>query len=74
MNMKVIFQNDREGVIDAGNLDQMISVDKIKMFMRSDGWAMAGISPVRGYGGAYDGIEKRGSFIFDAKNGYKIAA
>ena len=74
MNMKVIFQNNKEGLIDPCMLDQMISANRIKMFMRSDGWAMVGISPMRGSGGIYDGLERRTSYSFTEWPSYKIVA
>jgi len=62
MNMKVVFQDYKEGFIDSAMLDQMISENKIKMFVRSDGLVQVGEKPVRGSGGRYDGVERRGSY------------
>ncbi len=74
MNMRVVFQDNKEGLIDAALLDQMISADRIKMFMRSAGWAMVGINPIRGSGGMYDGVERRGSYGLTGRIKYKIVA
>lgn len=74
MNMKVVFQDNKQGVIDARNLDEMISVNKIKMFMRSDGWTMVGINPIRGSGGVYDGVDRRGTYGLPEQAAYKIVA
>lgn len=74
MNLRVVFHDNKEGIIDSRMLDQMISVDKIKMFMRSDGWTMVGINPIRGYGGVYDGIEKRGEFGFNRERAFRKTA
>ena len=59
MNIQVMYHNNKTGEIDAALLEQMISINRIKMFMRSDGWAMVGISHTRGRGGAYAGPERR---------------
>lgn len=74
MNMKVVFMDNREGIIDAALLDEMISVNMIRMFMRSDGWAMVGINPIRGAGGTYDGMDRRGTYSLPEHAAYKIVA
>ena len=74
MNMKVVYMDNKEGTIDSAMLDQMISVNRIKMFMRSDGWTMVGINPIRGMGGNYDGAERRGAYGLRDQVAYKIAA
>lgn len=74
MNMKVVYMDNREGVIDSALLDQMVSVNKIKMFMRSDGWAMVGINPMRGSGGMYGGMDRRGVYGLPDHAAYRIIA
>ena len=74
MDLKVIFQDNRESVIDSRLLDQMISVNKIKMFMRSGGWAMVGVDHMRGLGGLYDGPDRRGLYGMTSGKVYKIVA
>ena len=60
MIMQVMYQNNKESRIDSNFLDQMIELNKIKMFMRSDGWVKVGMDRTRGTGGVYDGPERRG--------------
>lgn len=74
MNIKVVFIDNKEGVVDSRILDQMIEWNRIRMFMRSDGWTMVGINPMRGAGGTYDGVDRRGRYGFFDKSAYRIAA
>lgn len=74
MNMRVVFLDNKEGTVDSMILNQMISWNRIRMFMRSDGWAMVGISPMRGMGGMYEGVDRRGSYGLRAGSEYRIAA
>lgn len=62
MNMQVMYQNNIIGEIDSVLLNRMIDTGRIKMFMRSDGWAMVGISHMRGDGGPYAGVDRRGRY------------
>ncbi len=72
MNMKVVFQDNRESIIDSRLLNEMISVNMIKMFMRSGGWAMVGIDPMRGKGGKYTGPDRRGLYGMADERSYRI--
>ena len=72
MNMQVMFQNNRAGEIDSSLLEEMISVNKIKMFMRSDGWAMVGITHTRGCGGSYAGPNRRSMYNMMLDSDYRI--
>jgi hypothetical protein len=45
--IKVIYQNDEVGLVEACELDDLILSRKIKKFMRSEGWATIGIDPTR---------------------------
>ena len=72
MNMKVMFQDNRESVIDSTLLNEMISADMIKMFRRSDQWAMVGIDRMRGSGGNYTGADRRGLYGMTDGRVYKI--
>lgn len=60
MIMQVMYQNNKESRIDSKYLDQMIELNKIKMFMRSDGWVIVGMDKTRGAGGIYNGPDRRG--------------
>ena len=59
MNVMIKYQNNKTGYIDTRLLEDMISVNKIKMFMRSGGWVMVGIDSMRGKGGTYAGMDRR---------------
>jgi len=67
-----MFQNNRAGEIDSKLLEEMISVNKIKMFMRSDGWAMVGIAHTRGEGGSYAGQNRRSMYSMMLDSDYRI--
>lgn len=73
MNMQVMYQDNKIGQIDSVLLDEMLAVNKIKMFMRSDGWAMVGIAHMRGEGGLYEGVERRGIYGLSRDMNYHIA-
>ncbi len=55
MPVKAIYENE----IEPSLLDELIASNKIRKFLRSDGWATVGIDPIRGYGGSYKGSERR---------------
>ncbi|HQO40078.1 MAG TPA: hypothetical protein PK986_06390 [Spirochaetota bacterium] len=72
MNMQVMYNDNIVGQIDSVLLNRLIETGKVKMFMRSDGWAMVGVSPVRGDGGLYEGVDRRGRYGLEADLKYKI--
>lgn len=72
MNMKVVFQDNRENIIDSRLLNEMMTVKMIKMFMRSGGWAVVGIDPVRGSGGDYTGPDRRGLYGMTEEKPYRM--
>lgn len=47
MLIKVIYQTDEIDVVEASQLDTLISSNKIKKFLRFDGWVTVGIDPTR---------------------------
>ncbi len=55
MPVKVTYENEVEPAL----LDELIASKKIRKFLRSDGWATVGLDPMRGYGGSYEGSERR---------------
>jgi len=67
-----MYQDNQTGEIDRAKLDELISVNQIKMFMRSDGWAIIGLDPLRGSGGMYSGTDRRGLFGPTSNYAYKI--
>ncbi|HOP29462.1 MAG TPA: hypothetical protein P5120_05450 [Spirochaetota bacterium] len=73
MNMQVMYQDNKIGRIDSALLDSMLDAHKIKMFMRSDGWVMVGVAHMRGEGGAYEGVDRRGMYGLSGDMKYHIA-
>ncbi len=59
MVIRVMYYNNKYDMVKPSFLNELISSGKIKKFLRSDGWATIGISPIRGMGGAYRGPERR---------------
>jgi len=50
MVIRVMYHNMKYDMVTASSLDELIASGKIKKFLRSDGWATIGISPIRGTG------------------------
>ena len=73
MNMQVMYQDNKIGQIDSALLDNMLDAHKIKMFMRSDGWVMVGVAHMRGEGGSYEGVDRRGIYGLSSDMKYHIA-
>jgi hypothetical protein len=60
MFIKVIYQNNEIEMVEASRLDTLISSNKIKKFLRSEGWVTVGIDPIRKESGVNDnGAERR---------------
>ena len=47
MLISVIYQDNKMGMVDASKLDELISSNKIKQFLRSEGWVTVGGDPIR---------------------------
>ena len=47
MLIKVMYQNNEIEMVEAFQLDKLISSNKIKKFLRSEGWVTVGIDPIR---------------------------
>ena len=47
MLIKVMYQNNEIEIIEACQLDTLISSNKIKKFLRSEAWVTVGIDPIR---------------------------
>ncbi len=45
--IKVIFTDDSIGYVKESQLDGLIASGKIKSFLRSSGWVLIGVDPVR---------------------------
>ena len=42
-----MYQNNEIDMVEASRLDTLISSNKIKKFLRSEGWVTVGIDPIR---------------------------
>ena len=63
MLISVMYQNNKMGLVDDSKLDDLISSNKIKQFLRGDGWVTIGGKPLRKRNECdYKGREKRQSF------------
>ena len=63
MLISVMYQNNKMGLVDDFELDNLISSNKIKQFLRADGWVTIGGNPLRKRNGYdYKGREKRQLF------------
>jgi hypothetical protein len=47
MLITVIYQNNRVGIVDASHLFEVITSNKIKKFLRFEGWVTIGVDPIR---------------------------
>lgn len=59
MKIRVIYHDGRRRDVEPFQLDKLISLGKIKKFLRSEGWVTVGVDPLRGKGGSYNGPERR---------------
>jgi hypothetical protein len=59
MLIKVIYQNDKHDMVKPMMLDTLLFANKIKKFLRSEGWITVGVDTIRGTGGYYEGPERR---------------
>jgi hypothetical protein len=59
MFVPVIYKNGKFGAVEDAQLDILIKQNKIKSFLRLDGWATVGKSLIRGMGGKHDGSKRR---------------
>ena len=49
MKIEVVCKDNRAMLVDDSQLDDMLANNKISMFRRSNGWAMAGVDATRGF-------------------------
>ncbi|UCE78794.1 MAG: hypothetical protein JSV13_09850 [Nitrospiraceae bacterium] len=59
MLIPVIYKNGKSGAVEDSHLEALIHQDKIKKFLRMDGWAVVGRTRLRGMGGKHDGSRRR---------------
>jgi PAS domain S-box-containing protein len=61
MQIKVIYHDDTIDTVDPAILDNLLSSNRIKKFLRSDGWATVGVDSLRRVC-PYNGPERRKAF------------
>ena len=59
MHIWIMYENGNFDVVKSFLLDELISSNKIKKFLRSVGWVTVGLNTIRGKGGYYKGPERR---------------
>ncbi|HET6514661.1 MAG TPA: PAS domain S-box protein [Thermodesulfovibrionales bacterium] len=59
MLIRVMYQNDSFDMVKPALLDELISSNRIRKFLRSEGWTTIGIDPVRERRFGYRGPERR---------------
>lgn len=69
MLIRVIYQNDRHDLVKPVLLDKLIASNKIKKFLRSEGWTTVGTDRIRGKGGYYEGHDRRGHVMYSQEAG-----
>ena len=72
MLIRVIYQNDKHDMVKPFMLDSLISENKLKKFLRSDGWATIRTDRLRGMGGHYNGFERRKNVSSTEKINYSL--
>jgi len=59
MHVWIMYQNGNFDIVKSFLLEDLISSNKIKKFLRSEGWITVGVNTIRGQGGYYEGPERR---------------
>ena len=59
MRIMVMYKDGKIGSIDNHKVERLIASYKIIKFFRSMGWVTIGQEPIRGWGGDYQGPERR---------------
>jgi len=57
-----MYQDGKIGMVEFSQLDQLIQSQKIKQFMRSEGWVTLGIDSIRESDEEYNNPERRQDF------------
>jgi hypothetical protein len=73
MLIRVVYQNDKHDMVKPFILDSLISANRLKKFLRSDGWATIGTDRLRGMGGQFSGFERRKNTIHIKKPDYSLS-
>jgi hypothetical protein len=60
MMIRVMYFDRKYDMVNASVLDDLITSGRIMKFYRTGGWITIGKDPIRGQGGVYTGLERRG--------------
>jgi hypothetical protein len=61
MDIAIIYKDNKKGFVEASHLDELITQNRIKKFLRSDGWCTIGVDRIRTTQSPnYKGHERRG--------------
>ena len=67
MLISVIYQDDTHDLVKPFLLNKLLAAGKVKRFLRSDGWAIVGISQMRSngttYKSYYDGERRNNPYV-----------
>jgi len=64
MLISVIYQDNKMGMVDDFRLDGLIASNRIKLFLRSEGWVrISDGAVIRRNGDDYKGLERRRNII-----------
>jgi hypothetical protein len=55
--ISVIYQNNTHDLVKPFLLNELLAAGKVKKFLRSDGWAIVGVSPMRRNNTAYKSFD-----------------
>ena len=72
MLIRVIYKNDKHDMVKPFMLDSLLSENKLKKFLRADGWATIGSDRLRGMGGHFNGFERRKNIPSTEKTDYSL--
>jgi hypothetical protein len=72
MLIRVVYQNDKHDMVKPFILDSLIYTNRIKKFLRSNGWATIGTDLIRGMGGHFNGFERRKNIPYIHKTDYSL--
>ena len=59
MFIKAMYQTNEIEMVESSQLDTLISLNKIKKFLRFDGWVTIGIDPIRKESKVNDKVSER---------------
>ena len=64
MLIPVVFKDGHEELVSIDELQFLLLTEEIKLFRRSDGWAVLGQDKMRNQRAPYNGVERRQQNVF----------